>query len=346
MHAPSLRERWWALVAGATLALLLGEVVVRQVYYVPWELDPDFGCIVLPGTTARYRIEGNGVSHWTVHGVRGVAVPDPARAPILVLGDSFTEAYQVDDDETFAHRLETGLGEAGWDVLVVNAGRSAASPADYVADAERNIRYFNPRWTVVQLNEDDLTGDAWSPEKTHFTGADGRLVANPAPARTQSTLARIAWRVRQTSALFNYGVIRFQQFARAADEAPPLFSATSGRPSRSSPAYTPEDIAAELDAVATAYRGRVTFLLLPTFDPDHPSNQTPTEEAYRSACAQHAWSCLSLRDGFERFAVERASPYGFPNSGFNVGHMNPRGHRLAAELLTRELRALHADALL
>lgn len=341
------KRRAAAALAGAMLASISAEIVVRQIYYVPWEIDPEFGCIVKPGTTARYRLEGNGVSRWTANGVRAAAPVDPARKPILVLGDSFTEAYQVSDEDTYTRCLESELRASAIEAPVVNAGRSGASPADYVADVERNVRRFNPRWVVVQLNEEDLTGDAWRADKAHFSFEHGRLVANPAPPKAQSAIARFVWSARQRSALLNYGIIRLQQFARAFDTAPPLFSAAGPRPADGEPcSYADVDVAAQLGAVATAYRDRVTFLLLLPFDPFVPMRRTSVEEAFRTACRFHGWSCLSLRSEYDRFAAEHTSPYGFPNSGFNVGHMNPLGHKVAADLLARELRRLHTDALL
>jgi GDSL-like lipase/acylhydrolase family protein len=345
-RATSRVARLRAAAIGLAFALALGEIVVRQVYYVPWELDPEFGCIVLPGTTARYRLEGDGVSRWTTHGVRAPQPPDPARRPILVLGDSFTEAYQVDDAEAFPSRLERDLA-SDVRVPVVNAGRSAASPADYVAYAARNVRYFNPRWVVIQLNEEDLTGDAWTADKAHFVEQGGHLEAVPVPLRTQSAIARLLWRARQSSALLNYAIIRVQSFAQAAGQASPLFSATEPRPvAPPVRRFDADAIHAELAAMAGAYDGRVTFLLLPPLNFAAPTARGPVEQAFATACRNEGWSCVDLRSGYPDFAARRVSPFGFSNSTFNVGHMNPAGHGLAADLLTVELRRLHADALL
>src|SRR5436853_1116176 len=96
----------WRMVAGVALALAVFEVVLRHFYFVPWTLDPEFGCIVTPGARAVYRREGSGSSHWTEHGVRRIAPLAPGRRPILALGDSFTEAYMLDDDEVFTARVE------------------------------------------------------------------------------------------------------------------------------------------------------------------------------------------------------------------------------------------------
>jgi hypothetical protein len=49
------------------------------------------------------------------------------RPRVLLLGDSITEAVQVDFEETFAERLETAWRVAGRDVEVVNGGVSAYS---------------------------------------------------------------------------------------------------------------------------------------------------------------------------------------------------------------------------
>jgi hypothetical protein len=98
---------------GAALAIFLMEPVVRQVYQVPVSHEEGFGTIIRPGATVRWRREGHGESHWTHFGIRGAEPPDLSKHPVLVLGNSFTEALQVDDDEAFTWRVQRRLARAG-----------------------------------------------------------------------------------------------------------------------------------------------------------------------------------------------------------------------------------------
>jgi hypothetical protein len=198
------------------------------------------------------------------------------------------------------------------------------------------------------LNEDDLTGDAWIPEKAHFVATPDGLRAEASPPRTQSGAARALWTARQRSALLNHAIIRLQSFVEATRNAPPLFFASAAaRPSTDQRATVSDTrIVAELAATRGAYDGHVTFLFLSPFDPKAPDVPSRVEGVFTDACRANGWSCVALRSGYAAFAARHAAPYGFPNSGFNVGHMNPEGHRLAADLLAGELRRLRADALL
>lgn len=333
------------IVVGIALAMGLFEVVLRHFYYIPWVMDPEFGCMVVPGVEVVYRREGSGTGRWTEQGVRR-ATPLPAGArPILAVGDSFTEAYMLDDDQVFTARAEAALAHAAHPIPVLNAGSSGLSSADYVADAPRNLRVFQPRWVVIQLRDDDLEADAWGAGKTRFARqGDGTLsVVRPGPA-PRSELRDTLLRLRAKSALLNYTIIRALEFQQGWEAETPLFRA--GAAPEAPPAPPSYPITQELDAMAEAYGGRVTFLLLAGFDPARPGEATGTERVFQAWCRAGGRSCVNLRDAYQRFADGYASPYGFSNSGFNVGHLNAEGHAAAGGLLASELERLVADGLL
>src|SRR5438093_2545272 len=160
--------------AGALLALVATEAVIRQVYSVTFSFEPGFGYI---RRTVRFRLEGNGLSHWTTYDLRRREPPVPTRPSILVLGDSYTEALMVRDSEVFTGRLEEDLRASGIDIQVLNLGFSGTSAADYVAYGPKYQGLFSPRWTIIQLRTKDLTSDAWETGKSHFlrTGDGGDL---------------------------------------------------------------------------------------------------------------------------------------------------------------------------
>jgi len=342
--------RRWPSWTGVLLALIAMELVVRQVYHVPVAFQPGVGKIIRPGTTVRWWKEGHGKSHWTGFGLRRREVPDVLHGGVLVLGNSFTEALQVDDEETFTSLLEARLRNDGLAATVLNAGRSGASAADYAAQASRNQETFRPRWTIVQLMPDDLGGLAWSPGRSHFAyNEEGRLVAKAPPVsaggRLQVFLAPFVNRVM----LLVYGSYRFAEFKNAAAAEPPLFRAASIDPAPS-PAATAtgatHPVEAELDLIAAAYDRRLTFLFVPSLDFRLPlAATTPTEGRFEAYCRAAAVSCVSLRPGYPDLVRRGLSPFGFSNSQFNDGHLNEDGHRLAADVLSAELRRLASRGL-
>jgi hypothetical protein len=335
-------RRALAVVLGVAVALVCSEGAIRQIYWVRGAQHPEFGSIQRPGDTLVFGREGFGHSRWTEHGVRRVSLPPPGSRPILVLGDSFTEAYNVDDDVVYTHRLETLLGEAGFDVPVLNAGRSGASPADYVQRAPRYAALFEPRWTVLQLRAPDLEVEGFDAGVTHFArDASGVLEVVPVVQRV-SRFHDVFAPLRERSALANYGIVRLKEFMAATANEPPLFRAGSvGATSAPAPPHRP--IADVLALLARAYDERITLLYLPDFDPRAPEQVVAESEIVLTrTCDERGWSCVNLRAAFATFAARNESPYGFPNTTWNEGHMNATGHAATTLLLRDELLRLRA----
>jgi len=335
---------------GLVMALATTEEVVRQVYWRPLVSDPVFSTIVPPGTTVRWRTEGDGTSRWTVNGIRRPSPPSLEKRPYLVLGDSFTEAFMVDDADVFTQRLEGMLAKGPAASPVLNLGRSGASVADYIAFAPRYRARFSPRWTIVQLRDDDLAADAWTPSKPHFIRAANGELRVSLEFAPRSRFSSLLQPLRRYSTLANYGLIRLQEFALASAAEPPLFQAANAPSVATDPlpdATLRYPILAELELLHDSYDGRITFLMLPEFDLAAPSEPTSeTERLWLRTCAARQWSCVSLREVYPAFAAHFRSPFGFSNTAWNQGHMNAAGHHAAARLLEAEMLRLAARGLL
>jgi hypothetical protein len=338
-------------VTGMLLALVAMELVVRQVYHVPVAFEAGFGTIIRPGATVLWWKEGRGESHWTRFGIRSRKAPDLSKSSVLVLGNSFTEALQVDDDEVFTSILEQRLRRGWIQTTVLNAGRSGASAADYAAFAPRDKSVFHPRWTVIQLTPEDLAASAWAPGRSHFAyNEDGHLVAKARPASARGPLRTVLSPLVNRVMLLVYGHYRIEEFKAAAAAQPPLFRAASAAPATSTaaPAASPAayPVEAELDLLAAQYDRRVTFLFIPTLDFRSPlAVTTPIEARFEAHCLQASLSCVSLRPGYPDVVRRGLSPFGFGNSAFNDGHLNGEGHRLAAVALSAELERLASSGL-
>src|SRR5262245_26253466 len=99
---------------GLVVAVLVLEMIVRAIGYLPSDLLPDrrVGYRMIPN--APYRWKGEGASEgrinhegWRDHDYT-VAKP-PGVTRILVLGDSYVQALQVPLDSTFHKQLERRL---------------------------------------------------------------------------------------------------------------------------------------------------------------------------------------------------------------------------------------------
>ena len=309
------------------------EVVLRQLTFGHVTLDPRVGWMWRSTTVVHRLGEGWGVSHWRDDETRAHA-PGAANAPrVLVVGDSFAESLQVDDDEVFSGRMPT--------VNALNIGQSGHSAADYVAFAAEYRDRYRPDWTVVELAPPDLAEDAFSPAKTHFEDS-----LNPRVIIMSDAGGRISGKlkpIRRRSDLIDYAMTRLQEYSAGA-RMPRLFRAAdedTHPPVANAAVITNWPVAAEIARLRNAYSDRLTFF----FVPDFFAPPSPVETAFTSECRNASLSCVNMRAVFEDFRNRGDSPFGFPNSKFGEGHLNARGHAAAARLLESELERLRARGL-
>jgi hypothetical protein len=319
----------WRTSSGVLLAVVVFEVVLRQLTFGRVTLDPQVGWM-WRSTTVIHRLgEGWGVSHWRDDETRSHA-PAAANAPcVLFVGDSITEALQVNDDEAFSGRMPA--------VNALNIGQSGHSAADYVVYAAEYRARYRPDWTVVELAPPDLAEDAFNPGKTHFDGGlNPHVILFDADGRLSKLL-----RIRRWSAFANFAVRRVQEYAASA-RMPPLFRAAD---ETIHPAAADLQrnwpVAAEMARLRNAYSDRLTFFFVPNFF-EPPSR---VEDAFTCECRNRSLSCINMRTVFDGFRNRGDAPFGFSNSSFGEGHLNACGHAAAALLLKSEMERLHARGL-
>lgn len=84
-----------------------------------------------------------------------LANPLPSRSlVILVLGDSLTAGYGLEESESFPFLLEKGLLSAGYNVKVINAGVSGDTTAGGLARTEWALA-DQPEVVIVELGAND-----------------------------------------------------------------------------------------------------------------------------------------------------------------------------------------------
>jgi lysophospholipase L1-like esterase len=318
------------LIAGAALAVAAFEPIARSYYFFPGVFRPGLGSEPAPGREVRWCVEGCASSTWQAHGVRRARPWDPTRPVILAVGDSYTEALHVADDEVFTARLESHLGQG---LQVLDIGRSGFSAADYLALAERYKDEFHPRWTVVALKDEDFEGVERGNYRMKRVDGKLALVQNPivVPSAALQPL-------RLHAAVYSFAVYRWHQLVAGAAAEPPMFLA--GEPIR--PPAPPRPAASTLEILAAlehAYEGRVTFVFLARPQPEH-TPAPPVEQRFDAACAELALSCVNPRARFQSLVDAGTPPYGFANSAPNSGHLNAAGHAALAEALVQELGRL------
>jgi hypothetical protein len=81
---------------------------------------------------------------------------------ILVLGDSFTIGFEVQQDETYSAVLDKYLNSKGMRAEVINAGVSGFGNAEELAFLEQEGMKFNPDFVVLGFYENDITDNVRS----------------------------------------------------------------------------------------------------------------------------------------------------------------------------------------
>ena len=356
---------WWrstlALLTGIILALGTFNLIAFYVCDRPNGDNIHFGTEHLPGHQVRYQLEGGGISCWCSNNIRREAMPPPgSRAPILITGDSFTEALQVSDDCHFAHLLEKNLPHT-IRRPVLACGHSGYSVADYLATAPDLLGLFSPYWVIIQINPDDFCADAWNESKASLAHFEWNKNSRLAPVMvdkihivSRSKIRVMVEGLAAKNSLFHLLPRLFENFKKTPlksfyedrklriqewiSQEKPWFktqaSSLAPPPSQPNPAYP---IDWEMGQLADAYYHRLTILYLPPFRIEHPDQEEELEKQLAGAAQRRHVRFVSLREKFSELASRGLTPYGFDNFAFNSGHWNKYGHQAAAELLVTEM---------
>jgi hypothetical protein len=211
MLAPTLVSRLRSLAVNLALSLcsvavclLVAELVVRIALSGParggkeqqernryTEPDPLLGWRKIPGAEAvydrrdfqtRYRVNG--------HGLRGPEVAherSPGVARVLALGDSFIEAFMVDDESTVPARLQAELAQRGCRAEVVNGGTVGYSTDQEFLFYREEGRRYRPDLVVLFVYHNDipyLVQEKYGPypkPRLAFEDAGARVTNFPLP---------------------------------------------------------------------------------------------------------------------------------------------------------------------
>lgn len=74
---------------------------------------------------------------------------------VLVIGDSFTFGWGLNDDEVWARLLEVTLKSSGLELNVYNLGVPGTDTLFHLAAADRYVRQLKPRFVVIAVNLGD-----------------------------------------------------------------------------------------------------------------------------------------------------------------------------------------------
>lgn len=145
--------------------------------------DPVLHHAQIPNTNLRFvRSEWDTTISVNEIGLRDDPLIDKTKTKlrILMLGDSYTWGFGVENHETFSQVLEKKFKQNGYDIDVINAGVVSYSPIlEYLFVRERGLS-LDPDIIILNLDLTDLRDDL-SYEKLAVFDEHGNLQAVPGP---------------------------------------------------------------------------------------------------------------------------------------------------------------------
>ena len=188
---PPLRVRLAVVAASVVVGLVIFEVCLRAVGYtypVFYEPDAARGYALRPGMQGWYRREGRAYVRINSDGLRDRehAKEKPANTlRIAVVGDSYAEAFQVEQEKAFWAVLERKLADcpalAGRRVEVINFGVSGYGTAQELLTLRERVWQYSPDVVLLALTTNNDVADnsralKLTDEIPYFVLREGRLV--------------------------------------------------------------------------------------------------------------------------------------------------------------------------
>ena len=375
---PSLRHfaKSLLLLGGALLvSLALAEVVLRVAgisFPVFDAYDEMRGVALKSGKQGWYQKEGRAYLRINSFGYRDSehTIEKPAGTyRIAVLGDSFSEARQVAQEDTFWSLMERGLGTCpaleGRPVEVLNFGIGSYGTTEELLTWRKDAIRFSPDLVLLQfflgndLHDNSLQlrlAEGWRAPKPAFVRANGKLVLETPPTSR--------WR------RFLYTAVHYSRLLELVNEVRRIRTAGDvggpARETRRSPGvYAPPVDAAWREAWAVteavldtmnrevrASGARFAIVVIPTPEAANPDARVP--DALQSAIGvddllygdrrladagkTSGFPVVSVAQSLRKRARATGTPvYGFKNAMPGHGHLNEAGHRQMAIALVERL---------
>lgn len=337
-----------------------------------WALRPGVTGMFTQEGRARIEINADGRRD------SGPALAKPAGTyRIAILGDSYSEAMQVAREAAYwallPQRLEACGLARGKRVEVLNFGVSGYGTAQQYLTLESRALGFRPDLVILQFtNGNDVKDnsaalDGHKSRPFFLAGSDGTLRLDASFAAGAEFRRITSWQHETFRELSDH--LRVVQLARAARHISLVGKARAEgveqgleavvlappRDARWEEAWRlTERLIARIDEAAKRADARFLVFTVPYAIQVHPEravrealqaklgvpdlfypDRRIAEFAKRSAIA-----AVPLAPPMQRLAEERGAYFhGFAASGMGRGHWNPDGHRMAADLIAKELCA-------
>ena len=349
------------------LALVLWELILRSfVDANPGnQIHPELGKINNPGIRVQ-SWEGFGRVHLNSLGMRAEEIQPKSlnEYRILVLGDSFTRADEVPDNQHFLALTEKALAGVRRDhrkIHFINGGKPGASPANYIHAGSFYRSEINPDSVIVVLTSSDFTGDLLNPQAEFHVKAekDSFTLVKRQDFESGNALANfVLEKIPQIRILSQLSVLRVatkqvQESLASEDSSSELSPSALAATSTNQPLDADQQKTYEplIDWTLQQLQQSLPNLVityLPLINYDDVVTQGARQEAspnyiieqlLQQRAQEHQIPFISLRQDYVDFYLNQGQELtGFNNTRPGMGHLNAKGHRLVADKLSNFYR--------
>jgi hypothetical protein len=328
------------------LIILFWEIAFRLFISSPCtqEFDSEIGYVNKPYARYVESIEGYSITRFNSIGWNDREPLWGAKVTrVLVVGDSFTEAFQVARDKGYAQIAEDYVNQQFHKEVVdlIRLGRDGFIPSHYSVVVRRYLQMFDPALILLQFSA--VSGEGlYAKEAVALYDARGvvrSLQVKPKLEDRQKEQFRI---LVNNSSLLYYLVRKYTPVLIKAEQR-------LGRPSRRSDGETKiaeqrnfrkEDAARRMELVIDdiiSHGKRVAILWVPVpsvYKESHQARHDETFDALERIAQERKIPIIDLSDEFiHRYRETGKMLHGFCNSLPGKGHLNAEGHAVVGKKL-------------
>ena len=324
----------------------------------PYTYDPELNkYIYTPGLMYKKRSEGFARTYHGLHGINGIRdIKSDERSKIIIWGDSYIEAHQVNDPEKIPQRITEKLSATGFHdkLMSYGVGMSGDSVADYYFDIPRYEKLtgdVRAHYIIITSFEDTMPDQATDTRKGIFKSNPLRFYEDhwaPKIPKVKEIFNRFGlyfvWQpflaVRSSFRKISF----LPKWIGSGQQQDTLLEPVE--PSRMLREYWSflfQEIRKQTDkpvsfvycpAIPAMERGKVIY-------------EDVNGEKYflfKEIAEEYGMTVLDARDSFISFYKQTGIfPRGFINSRPSGGHLNKYGHDIVAELITFHILTKETD---
>lgn len=287
--------------------------------------------------------EGYSISYVNSLGMRNreIAPKRNDEFRILLIGDSYTEGYQVDANKIFAAILEKNLNtkQKIKHINVINGGKAGNSPADYIYSANFYKKALKPDFVVIQINSNDLKECLDNPESPVYISNHNnnfRIAKKP----NYISANGLRQKLPQLSFFTQFAILRVGMENIKGNGSSSDKTDTRVKASKKLPEYDPRLINWIVKNLKGSYDNSI-LVFLPDVDYQNGSNYElfPEEIMLTKYTKESHMDYVNMRNDFVSYRKKFTQPViGFFNTRPGEGHINEMGHKIVADRLTEFFR--------